>query len=145
MRWVSLAMAALAGLGGGRAAGQGGNGVDSVRSTRAGVYTPVQATRGSEVYALNCQSCHTPASHAGPLFVAKWDGHLLSELYEYIQTSMPKSDPGSLGRREYIVVLAYLLKMNGMPAGKEELPADSLALKKIRIELKAPGDTSQTR
>lgn len=125
--------------------GGGAPAADSTRSTRAGVYTRSQASRGSEVYALNCQSCHTPATHAGPLFVAKWDGHLLSELYGYIQTSMPKSDPGSLTRREYTVVLAYLLKMNGMPAGKEELPADSLALKKIRIELKAPGDSSEKR
>jgi len=118
---------------------------DSTRSTRTGVYTTGQASRGIEVYALNCQSCHTPATHTGPLFVAKWDGHLLSELYEYIRTSMPKSDPGSLSRREYILVLAYLLKMNGMPAGKDELPADSLGLKKIRIELKAAGDSSQKR
>ncbi len=89
------------------------------------------------MYLLNCQSCHTPVSHTGAVFVEKWEGHRLSELYEFIRTAMPKSDPGSLTQREYIVVLAYLLKMNGMPAGKDELPADSLELQKIRIELKS--------
>jgi hypothetical protein len=32
--------------------------------------------------------------------------------------------------------MAYLLKMNAMPVGKEELPPDADALKKIRIETK---------
>ena len=117
---------------------------DSVRSTRAGVYSSAQARRGGEVYALNCKSCHTPASHAGPAFVAKWDGKALSELYAYVHNAMPKSDPGSLTERQYILVLAYLLKLNGMPAGAEELPGDSLALARIRIDLK-PVDPSRER
>lgn len=116
---------------------------DSLRSTRAGVYSVGQATKGGTLYALNCVSCHTPASHAGPTFAAKWDGRPLAELFEYVRSAMPKSDPGSLTQREYIQVLAYLLKMNGMPAGPEELPTDSLALKNIRLDLKPTGDPSQ--
>ena len=116
---------------------------DSARSTRSGVYTASQASKGNTLYAFNCVSCHTPASHAGPAFVAKWDGRTVSELFEYIRSSMPKSDPGSLTRKEYIQVLAYLLKMNGMPPGAVELPADSLALKKIRMDLKPVADPSQ--
>jgi mono/diheme cytochrome c family protein len=117
--------------------------LDSARSTRAGVYTASQATRGREIYELICASCHTPASHTGPVFAAKWDRHPLWDLYRYVSESMPKSEPGSLTPREYARVVAYLLKMNGMPAGKEEIPADSTALKKIRIELKA--DSAQMR
>jgi hypothetical protein len=35
-------------------------------------------------------------------------------------------------------VVAYLLKINGVPAGETDLPADAEAMKKIRIEM--PGD-----
>lgn len=118
---------------------------DSTRSTRSGVYTSDQAARGKEVYALNCASCHTAASHRGPGLVAKWDGHPLWEMFDYIRSSMPKSEPGSLTIREYTRVLAYLLKMNGMPAGPSELSADSVTLTRIRIDLKATGDSSQKR
>ena len=113
------------------------------RSTRVGVYTASQAQVGREIYELSCMSCHTPASHAGPVFAAKWEGRPLWELFRYVSDAMPKSDPGSLTERQYVRVVAYLLKMNGMPAGSAELTADSLALKRIRIELKA--DTAHQR
>jgi hypothetical protein len=116
---------------------------DSVRSTRAGVFSEAQSARGREIYALNCMSCHTPASHAGPEFTAKWDGRLFWDLYQYVRESMPKSEPGSLTAREYLSVLAYLLKMNGMPEGPDELPVDSTALARIRIDFKR--DSSQQR
>ena len=115
---------------------------ETARSSRAGVYSESQALRGREVYELACASCHTAASHTGPVFAAKWEGRLLWELFRYVSEAMPKSEPGSLTRREYTRVTAYLLKMNGMPAGAEELSADSLALKKIRIELR-PDSTPQ--
>jgi hypothetical protein len=118
---------------------------DSARSTRAGVYTPRQAADGHEIYVLSCVSCHSAVSHSGAAFTAKWDRRPLSELFGYIRGAMPKSEPGSLSGREYTLVLAYLLKMNGMPAGSVELPADSVALSRIRIDFKSPGDTSQTR
>jgi hypothetical protein len=116
---------------------------DLVRSTRAGVYTEAQSARGREIYALNCMSCHTPASHAGPEFAAKWEGRLFWDLFQYVRESMPKSEPGSLTAREYLSVLAYLLKMNGMPEGPDELPVDSTALTRIRIDFKR--DSSQQR
>jgi mono/diheme cytochrome c family protein len=118
---------------------------DSSRTTRAGVYTARQAAGGHDIYMLSCVSCHTPASHSGTGFAAKWSGRPLSELFGFMRGAMPKNEPGSLSAREYTLVLAYLLKMNGMPAGPAELPADSVALSRIRIELKASGDTSQAR
>ena len=120
-------------------------GADSVRATRAGVYTAAQAARGRSIYLLNCASCHTLASHAGPAFVAKWEGQLLWDLYRYVSELMPKSEPGSLSPGEYAGLVAYLLKMNGMPAGGDELPADSIALKKIRIALAVKRDSTQQR
>lgn len=104
-------------------------------TTGSGVYTRAQALRGQDVYAGNCRSCHTPESHTGALFVARWQGKSLLELYAYIRDQMPKNDPGTLTPEEYADVTAYLLRMNRMPQGAVELSADTLALKAIRIDI----------
>jgi mono/diheme cytochrome c family protein len=104
------------------------------RSTASGVYTEEQATRGRDTYQMQCKSCHTPASHTGATFASWWDRKPLSELFQFVTTRMPKNEPGSLQSDEYADVIAYLRKLNEKPSGREELPADSVALKKIRIE-----------
>jgi hypothetical protein len=68
------------------------------------------------------------------MFNATWNGRALSELYVYIRDRMPKNDPGTLTAQENADVLAYLLRMNRMPMGQADLPADSVALKSIRID-----------
>lgn len=108
--------------------------VAPARSTLTGVYSAAQATQGQELYGYKCQACHTPESHTGPAFVNTWSGRPLWELFGFIRESMPKGDPGSLTTQETTLLLAYLLKMNGMPAGQDVLPADSMALKAIRFE-----------
>ena len=82
-------------------------------------------------------------SHTGAAFTATWNHRELSVLYAYLTTKMPKNDPGSLAPQEYADVLAYVLKMNGMPAGAAELPADTVQLKAIRIELPQPQARAQ--
>ena len=135
MHWAKACFAALvATAAGSRVAESQSSGPTTPRSTAAGVYTAEQATRGRDTYAMQCKSCHTPASHTGAIFATWWDRKPLSELYQYVVTRMPKNEPGSLQPQEYIEVVAYLLKLNDMPSGSEELPADSVALKKIRIE-----------
>ncbi|HEY7233256.1 MAG TPA: cytochrome c [Gemmatimonadaceae bacterium] len=106
------------------------------RTTQAGVYTAEQAARGQDVYAGMCRSCHTAESHTGAAF-QKWDGRSLSELFGYMSTRMPKNEPGSLAPEEYADVLAYLLKLNQMPAGTAELPTDTTVLGTIRIEARS--------
>lgn len=107
-----------------------------MRSTSTGVYSDEQASRGKDMYAMQCKSCHTPASHTGVVFASSWDRRPLSDLYSFIVTRMPKNEPGSLQPDEYADVLAYLLKLNDLPSGENALPADSMAMKKIRIEVK---------
>lgn len=104
-------------------------------TTRSGVYTWAQARRGSDIYAGNCRSCHTVETHTGAAFSATWNHQPMSALFAYVTSRMPKNDPGSLEPQEYADVLAYVLRMNGLPAGDTELPADSVALEHIRIEL----------
>jgi mono/diheme cytochrome c family protein len=104
-------------------------------TTKAGVYTIAQAERGRMTYALSCRSCHTAASHTGVTFAKLWKDRTVADLFAFMSTEMPKSDPGSLDPEQYADVLAYLLKLNAMPAGTTELLADSSALAQIRIEL----------
>jgi mono/diheme cytochrome c family protein len=104
------------------------------RSTMAGVYTVDQATKGREVFNGMCLGCHTTASHQGTAFQLKWFGRPLFDLYDYLSQAMPKTAPGSLTEDEYVWVTAYILRLNGMPAGKVELNAEPKWLKAVRVD-----------
>jgi mono/diheme cytochrome c family protein len=104
-------------------------------TTDSGVYTSAQAARGEQTYMNICIACHPTGTYSAPAFREKWDGSPLSELFGYVSTAMPKLEPGSLEPDEYAQVIAYMLKINGAPAGKSELPADAKALKRIRISM----------
>jgi S-disulfanyl-L-cysteine oxidoreductase SoxD len=114
-------------------------------STLNGVYTEEQASRGKDVYSGSCRSCHTPASHTGATFNKWWRGKHLSDLFVFVSTRMPKNDPGSLAPEDVADVMAYLLKMNAMPVGPEELPPDADSLKKIRIDTKRSAPSTAKR
>lgn len=114
------------------------------RSTWAGVYTVEQAARGKDVYAGNCRSCHTPASHTGEMFSTWWRGKRLSDLFTFVSTQMPKNDPGSLAPEDAADVVAYLLQINAMPPGKVELYPDADSLRRFRIEVR-PHDSTRVR
>jgi mono/diheme cytochrome c family protein len=115
------------------------------RSTVDGVFTSAQATRGANVYNMLCQSCHSAESHTGTPFRNNWVGKPLAELFAYISSEMPKTEPGSLTPEDYTLVLAYILKMNGMPAGRRALTADAAQLDSIRIDLPKRAAASETR
>ena len=106
-------------------------------STMAGVFTAEQATMGREVFIGTCTGCHTPAAHTGVVFTSKWVGRSVDDLFTYIRNTMPKIAPGSLSEDEYVWVTAYLLKLNGMPAGKAELSADPALMRGVRIDTAA--------
>jgi hypothetical protein len=104
------------------------------RSTREGVYTREQWMRGRDVYAGLCAGCHPAVTHTGSTFTTSWGGKKLSELFGFLRERMPKNDPGSLSEQDYVDVMSYMLRLNGMPAGVDDMPADSLALTRIRID-----------
>jgi hypothetical protein len=114
-----------------RAQGGSGNGQ---RSTSMGVYSREQWLRGRDVYAGMCAGCHPAITHTGPAFTTSWAGKKLSDLFGFVRERMPKNDPGSLSEQDYVDVMSYMLRLNGMPTGLDELPADSVALTKIRID-----------
>ena len=107
---------------------------DTAITTMDGVYTLAQATRGSNVFAAYCKSCHTPTFHSGPPFRAKWYGRPLAELFVYVRREMPKNAPGSMSDTDYTLAIAYLLRINGMPTGTRPLAADTAELRRIRLD-----------
>jgi cytochrome c553 len=105
------------------------------QSTMAGVFSAPQAARGEETYMGVCVSCHPAGTYKTAAFRANWKGRPLSDLFDQVREKMPKNDPASLSQMEYAQIIAYLLKINGVPAGETELAPDAEGMKKIRIEM----------
>jgi hypothetical protein len=114
---------------------------NAARTTLSGVYTMEQATRGRNVFLGTCRECHTEQEQTGEAFAKRWAGQTLGDLFQYLIAEMPKNDPGSLAPNDYTDVMAYMLRMNAMPAGPTALSSDVPALKAIKIVRKADGTT----
>jgi ankyrin repeat protein/cytochrome c5 len=108
----------------------------------AGVYTTTQAERGQAAYKIYCRACHgenltggldpadrPPALRGTDVLARRKD---LNNLFSYIRKWMPQDDRGSLDDRTVIDIVTYLLQENGLPAGKEELVADTESLQHIQ-------------
>ena len=116
-------------------------------STWSGVYTDDQAKQGQGTYVKTCAECHGEdlggdgfaPSLKGPEFMNNWNGLTVGELFERIRVSMPPSNPNSVSAKEKADIVAHLLKQNGFPAGKSELPSTTDALKAIKFEATKPG------
>ena len=112
-------------------------------STQDGVYTEEQANRGQARYMRVCVSCHhkelqgdwqaSAPPLAGRRFVTTWENETLESLFDKIRTTMPFEDPGSLTLQDSIDLVAFILKVNRMPAGVDELMAEPDALRRIVI------------
>lgn len=91
-------------------------------------YTAEQARNGAQVFALRCAICHAatlqgidrkgPALVGPPIRARHWK---LGPLFSYVSHEMPANARGSLSQREYLSVVAFLLKRNGHPAGPTAL------------------------
>lgn len=119
---------------------------DTAAATTAAAGTPVtftaeQAARGKTAYDANCVSCHGPdlisANYGPPLagayFEGKWVGQTAGALYTHTHDRMPPSRPGQLGDDTYADLVAYILQVNGLPAGDAALPTDLDQLKQMTI------------
>lgn len=114
------------------------------RGTGSGRYTVEQADAGQGLYAIHCAMCHGPqlagTVEVPPLvgrFVAHWADRPLGDLFAYVSSAMPQHAPGSLSPEQNAQILAYLLKANGAPSGRNALSSDLAALNRIVFD--APG------
>ena len=95
-----------------------------------GVYTEEQATRGEALYGEHCVRCHGATLQgngegAKPLndaaFKSTWNEVPLGALFDRIRLSMPQDKPGTMTRQQVADLLAFILRANKFPAGKDEL------------------------
>ncbi|MGE0702678.1 MAG: hypothetical protein AB7P22_01950 [Vicinamibacterales bacterium] len=100
----------------------------------AGVFTSLQARRGEGFFDAVCTSCHVRSDFSGPQFMSSWGGASAGELFMFISTTMPQDNPASLALQEYADILAYLMRLNGMPAGDRELPGNQDTLNGIPFQ-----------
>jgi mono/diheme cytochrome c family protein len=114
------------------------------RSVWDGVYTTTQASRGEASYTANCGGCHQPTlagrgeapSLKGDAFMERWHDYNLKPLFDLIKAEMPPlrfrtKDTHQLDDATYTDVIAFMLQVNGFPAGNTELTQDSL--EKVQI------------
>ena len=104
-----------------------------------GVYSDDQAARGRTAFDMYCASCHAASDYAGEQFRMNWFGRRVSELFRVLKTTMPEDNVGGLSDDDYTRVIAYILKLNGFPPGKDSLPSDSTLTRQIRI---GPADST---
>ena len=87
-------------------------------------YTAAQAAAGKTAFDADCAVCHGNTLRngtmgpplAGEAFQAVWAGRPARELFDSART-MPPANPGSLPDQTYANILAYVLEVNGYPAG----------------------------
>jgi mono/diheme cytochrome c family protein len=113
-------------------------------SVRDGVFTLEQASIGQDLYPSTCPRCHgsdlygdgfeTP-SLIGSEFQRHWADGTLADLFEFVSTNMPKSNPGAFPDQTYLDLIAYILRMNGYDVGRNDLVPDMEALAKIKMEM----------
>lgn len=116
-----------------------------------GVYTAAQAERGAGRYTTTCATCHgaelegggggagrAPAL-TGDAFFEGFGQTTIDFLFDYVSTSMPSGDEGTLSANAYIDLVAFLLSRNDFPAGAEELTPESAVGISI-VSKDGPGD-----
>jgi mono/diheme cytochrome c family protein len=117
-----------------------------------GVFTAAQARRGQAAYTGPCDRCHgykldgasddpdmLPAPPvAGRKFLRKWNGRSLAALVEYVRTTMPANNPGYLSDGDIADIVAYMLSVSGVPAGRETLQLHASALGNVLIAPRPP-------
>lgn len=113
-----------------------------------GIYTEGQAARGEAAYRQYCASCHGKDLDGGDLapslvgadFLSDWELMSVGDIADEMQISMPPSRPGQLGEDTNTLILAYILKLNRFPAGKQELPAGADPLRGIVVSARKFGE-----
>ncbi len=117
---------------------------DATRSVWSGVYTEEQAERGHITYLQSCSVCHRDdlkgdsaeevPGLATEQFLDGWNGRTVKDLVETIRRTMPGDRPGSLPPNAYVDLVAFILKSNTVPSGRQPLANDTALLEPLLIE-----------
>ncbi|HMF94911.1 MAG TPA: PQQ-binding-like beta-propeller repeat protein [Vicinamibacterales bacterium] len=111
---------------------------------RAAMYTDAQAAAGESLYRRSCASCHgatlsggTAPPLTGAAFESSWSDPrvTLADVFFIARTTMPPRASGTLTAPDHAAVFAYILKMNGFPAGATALTATSEQLEAAHLAI----------
>jgi mono/diheme cytochrome c family protein len=102
------------------------------QASDVGLYTADQADRGERVFGDVCAACHGLGEFQGMMFEITWMAEPIGAFYQHISIAMPQDNPGSLRPEEYAEIVAYILRLNGAPAGNREIPTDTAVLATYR-------------
>jgi quinoprotein glucose dehydrogenase len=114
-----------------------------LKTFRETVFTAEQASRGEQVYAAKCSTCHgdnllgiemAPAL-GGATFRKAWETQPLVALTNRIKTTMPPTAPNSLSAGQLTDLVSFILKANDIRAGNTALtlPAGSAAATAVSL------------
>jgi mono/diheme cytochrome c family protein len=114
----------------------------------SGVYSEAQAYRGEKVADTTCIGCHGPkldGGDSGPklvgeAFLANWSSQPMGVMFDWIREAMPAEAPGTLSKNDTAAVIAYILQLNKIPAGKQDLSVEPGELGRIQIVADKPKD-----
>lgn len=104
-----------------------------------GVYTKAQAEKGADVYLSICTGCHEDVDFMDPVFHEAWVNQPVYFLFKDVLTLMPDDNPGILTREEVALSLAYILQLNGYPAGETAFPTQDDSLRTILWKMPPKG------
>lgn len=150
---ILVAQGALMERGAPSAAGQTGgsrsgtNSGTTERSVWDGVYTVQQAERGKITFDRACASCHgddlrgggnPELTLAGPVFVSRWNGRPLSDLYLKVGREQGDQTKTMMRPVEINETLAYVLEANKFPAGQTGLSQLFSDLERITLSATPP-------
>lgn len=88
---------------------------------------------GGQWFRARCTECHEKGDLTDANFQLKWGGQSAYDLFDIIQRTMPEDEPGGLTPGTYTAIVAYLMKLNGMPVGSAVLASDSTSLRSVRL------------
>lgn len=114
------------------------------KSVWDGSYTAEQAERGRGWYLDDCSMCHREDLAGynnillGVRFMDRWREDNVESFFSVVKKTMPRGRPGGLPDAKYLDIVAFVLKMNGFPAGDEELKMDNIA--SVRIQARTGPD-----
>jgi mono/diheme cytochrome c family protein len=113
------------------------------QSTGGGDYTKEQAAAGKVIFDKTCAVCHGDHLQGGVgpaltgqqfLSVSQYQKISAAYFYHFMSTHMPLTNPGSLSKEQYLDIMAYMLEVNGYPAGSHQLTDNNEELQAIKIE-----------
>lgn len=115
-------------------------------STAPATTFSAQVAQGRVLYGENCASCHGDSGEGdrGPRVVGLAQGALpldppatrevrktrfvtVADVATFVVSNMPPDAPGSLSQEQYLAILAFDLKANGIDLGQEKLTLEKAA------------------